>query len=159
MHPLAFGSSIPSANLDKFLDYSNKALAAIDFGSNRYDINFSRISEESDIENLILDIGSHKDLWAQGNSEPLIEITRIPITAFNVQIMGSKQDTVKIEYNGISYIQFRATELIEELQNSEGKTISVVGRANINEWGGRRKPQLFIENYEIYNIKGEKTDD
>ena len=27
--------------------------------------------------------------------------------------------------------------------------ITVVGRANINEWGGNITPQIFIEDYEI----------
>ena len=27
--------------------------------------------------------------------------------------------------------------------------VTVVGRANINEWGGNITPQIFIEDYEI----------
>jgi len=64
--------------------------------------------------------------------------------------MGSKKDTVKIEVNGICYMKFLAKDLIEELANHTGDfTMNVVGKPNVNHWGGRCIPQLFIEEIEI----------
>ena len=70
--------------------------------------------------------------------------------------MGANSDTLKIEYNGIAYMKFHAKDLIEELKNigNNNVTMTIVGRANLNNWMGRITPQLFIENYEIIIPKG-----
>ena len=48
-------------------------------------------------------------------------------------------------------MKFHAKDLISELDNTMGSIeLEVVGRANLNEWGGRITPQLFIDDYEIY---------
>ena len=45
---------------------------------------------------------------------------------------------------------FRLTELIEELSRTSGKlSITAAGKGNINEWGGRRSPQVLVEEIEI----------
>lgn len=64
--------------------------------------------------------------------------------------MGKNQDTVKIEKNGIAYMKFKAKDFIQELFsfNNEIK-LNVIGRANVNQWGGNTTPQIFIDDYEI----------
>ena len=149
-HANAFGVSIPDYKLREFHAYANEALRTIDFGENIYDVNFSRISTAADLSALVMELGKDKSLWGQNTPEPLVHITKIPAAANNITIMGKNKDTVKIEHNGISYIQFRAGDLIEELNNSFGPVeLEIVGKANINEWNGRYTPQIFIEDYEI----------
>jgi hypothetical protein len=64
--------------------------------------------------------------------------------------MGANKDTVRIDYCGMSYLKFRASDLIEEIQSrTEPFILEVVGRANLNEWCGRYTPQLFIDDYDI----------
>ena len=58
-------------------------------------------------------------------------------------------DTIKIEKNGISYIKFHAQDMIKDLENRGDISINLVGKANLNEWGGNITPQVFIEAYEI----------
>jgi hypothetical protein len=38
--------------------------------------------------------------------------------------------------------------MIEELRMYDKINLSVVGRANINEWMGKRSPQIMIEAYD-----------
>ena len=128
---------------------TNKELADIDFGENWYEVNFERIAADTDIEDLIMDISQHEELWGQGCPEPLIHIKDINITSKDVRIMGSKQDTVKIEKFGIAYMKFHAKDFIEELNRYESVKLEVVGRANLNEWMGNFTPQIFITNYQI----------
>lgn len=55
--------------------------------------------------------------------------------------MGKNQDTVKIIKNGIAYMKFFAKDFIEELKSYPNDIkLEVVGRANLNEWGGRVTP-------------------
>ena len=72
-----------------------------------------------------------------------------------INILGQNY-TIKFENNGITYIQFHAKQLIQELSEIEGANefkFNIVGHANINYWGGRCTPQLFIDAYEVENGK------
>lgn len=153
-HPGAFGCSISQKNLNDFFSYSNQELASIDFNENVYDINFERKANDKDLSDLILAIGSFEHVWGQGVPEPLIYITNIEVSVDDIKIMGKNKDTVRIDNNGISYIMFKANELIDELSALEGKvSFNIVGKANINEWMGRFSPQIKIESYEIVQEK------
>ena len=148
-HDNAAGCSIPNANLSNFHKWANEALIGINFGENCYDVNFDRIAADEDLADIIRDIGEHNSIWGQQNPEPLIHITDINITASDVQVMGKNKDTVKFEKFGIAYMKFHAKDLIEELTQHSDMKIEVVGRANLNEWGGRVTPQIFIEDIEV----------
>ena len=150
-HDNAAGAQIPDKNLAALHEYANKALAAIDFGENCYDVNFERIAADNDLEALIVDICSHGGIYGQNNSEPYIHITDINFTSADVQIMGKGADSVKIIKNGVAYVKFKATKLIEDLKKYKEIKMEVVGRANLNSWGGRVTPQIFIEDYEVSN--------
>ena len=149
-HDNACGIGILDKNLAAFHNYANKELANVDFGENWYEVNFERIAADQDIEQLIYNIAEHDDLWGQGNSEPLIHIKDINITKNDIRIMGKDNSTVKIEKFGIAYMKFHAKDMIEELSKYPGEIkLEVVGRANVNYWGGYATPQIFISNYQI----------
>ena len=152
-HDNAAGCSIPNSKLGQFHAWANEALADYDFGENCYDVNFERIAADHDLCDLIVDIGEHKGIWGQQNSEPYIYITDINFTSADVQVMGANKDTVKITKNGVAYMKFKATELIKEMKQYKEIKMEVVGRANLNEWGGRITPQIFIDDYEIKDNK------
>ena len=100
-------------------------------------------------------MASQNGIWGQGSPEPVVCVEEISCSPRDVRIMGSNQDTLKIEYNGMSYLKFRATDMINELKSYPADAqlkLSVVGRCNLNEWMGRKTPQLFIDDYEIKTI-------
>ena len=149
-HDNACGIGILDKNLSEFHEYANKKLANVDFGESWYEVNFERIAADQDIKDLICDIAAHEDIWGQHNNEPLIHIKDINITKSDIRIMGKNQDTVKIEKFGIAYMKFHAKDFIQELGQYNGDVkLEVVGRANLNEWGGYQTPQIFITNYQI----------
>ena len=148
-HDNACGIGILDKNLSSFHEYANTELANVDFGESWYEVNFERIAADQDIKDLICDIAVHEDIWGQGNPEPLIHIKDINITKSDVRIMGKNQDTVKIEKFGIAYMKFHAKDFIQELGQYDSVKLEVVGRANLNEWGGYQTPQIFITNYQI----------
>ena len=150
-HANAFGVSIPDNKLREFHQYANTVLAPIDFGENVYDVNFVRSATDADLGSLVMDLGEAKDIWGYGNGEPLVYVHDIVVGPSSTRVMGSNMDTLKIEYNGMAYIKFHAKDLIDELKQTGTCRLEIVGRANINEWGGRRTPQIFIDDYEISN--------
>lgn len=148
-HANAAGVGIAHYDLEKFLDYSNKKLKDVDFGENYYDVNFLRKGTDKDIGAIIEDLSEYDELWGQQNNQPLVCVTDIIIDSNAIRIMGANKDTVKIEYNGISYMKFHAKKFIEEIQNLNRFKLTVIGRANLNHWSGRVYPQIFIDDYEI----------
>ena len=153
-HANAFGVSIDDDKLRDFHNYANRELADYDFGENAYDVNFLRSANSNDLSKLVLDIGALSHIWGQGNKEPLIYIDPVEFNPRNIFVMGKNKDTVKITINGIDYIKFRATELIEKLQSAPSTCrIEMVCKANINEWMGQCKPQMIIEDCEINYIQ------
>lgn len=147
-HANAFGVSIPNSKLAQFHEIANEALKDIDFGENVYDVHFARTADAADLSELVMDIGKYSGIWGQNNPEPLIYIEGITIDG-NYRIMGSNADTIRIDYNGMSFLKFKAKEFISELQEKGPCTLNVICRANINEWCGRITPQLFVDDYEI----------
>lgn len=148
-HDGAAGFSIPKKNIDKLMEYSNNILADINFNEDYYDVNFVRFAADKDITDIILDLGSRPDIWGQNNKEPYIYVSDINLKKSDIQIIGARKDTVKFEKFGVVYIKFFAKDLIAELENYDEIKMEVVGKANLNEWGGRVTPQIMIENYEI----------
>lgn len=61
--------------------------------------------------------------------------------------MGSKGDTMKIEFNRMTYLFFKASDAIEEFHNTEGETIklNIAGRASLNHFRGNTTPQIIVD--------------
>lgn len=150
-HPLAFGCSISSYNLDKFFSYSNDSLKDVELGEKCYSVNFIRDAMDNDIDNLIRDVGEYGYIWSNQNDEPTLYIDNIILSTNEIQIIGTNRDTVKFIKNGITYIKFKANELISELSGMKNIIMKIVGRCNINEWNGIKNPQIIIDDYEIIN--------
>ena len=149
-HPNAAGYCLLANNYNSFIQYANEALKDIDFNNNCYEVQFVREGNAGDIEKIIYDIASHEDVWGTGLPEPLFYIKNLRVRPSDVRIMGKNQDTIKIVYNGVSYLKFHAKDMIEELSNYNDEfTLNIIGRGNVNEWMNTRSAQLFIESYEI----------
>jgi single-stranded-DNA-specific exonuclease len=150
-HPNAFGIGVKDEKLRSFHDYANHQLDEFDFNEDIYDVQFVRKANDRDIRDMVEDLEQYRNVWGQSCSEPLIYVSDINLTKDNIQVIGERKDTVKFEKNGVTYIQFFAKELIEELKRFEVIKIQIIGRCNLNEWMGRKTPQIIIENYEVEN--------
>ena len=149
-HPLAFGQSLKISNIDKLTSYANEKLANVNFNEGFYEADFVVSGNYSELSNLIVDLDNGKEFYGQGNKEPVIIIENITVPISKIQIIGKNSDTLKFEFNGITYVKFKASELIEQIKKKEGSlNIIVAGRANVNHWGGMSKPQILIDEIEF----------
>lgn len=148
-HANAAGASILDSNLRAFHEYANEALKDINFNEGMYDVNFIREPNASDLESLIYDLASNTNIYGQGNPEPLIFVPNIYLDNADYKVIGTNKDTVRFEKNGVIFIKFHASDLIEQLGKCNEIKISIVGKPNINEWMGNQSAQLFIEDYEV----------
>ena len=148
-HEGAHGISIANKKLSDFHAWANKELEDVDFGEGVYDVNFVRAAAEKDIEELVFDLGRYEDTWGQKNPEALIYVHDLNLTRNDWQVMGKNQDTLKITKFGVSYMKFFAKDLIAELEQYDEVKMNLVGKPNVNEWGGTQSAQIFIEAYEL----------
>ena len=123
--------------------------ANFNFNDESYEVNFERYSYSTDLEKLVYDICKYSEYYGQDNSEPLIAVKDIHISKQDIILMGKDKNTLKFEKQGISFIKFNADNMIEQLNDLDDITIELVGKANINYWGGRTTPQIFIEDFNI----------
>lgn len=54
-------------------------------------------------------------------------------------VIGNNKDTLRFEVNGVTYVKFKCKDLIDSLPSSGDIYINIVGRGNVNRWGGREK--------------------
>lgn len=150
-HANAAGFSLKNCNVSKLYDYANEKLKDVDFNEGYYEADFVVSGNYSDLTGLVTDIGSHSDLWGQQNKEPVIIVENITIPKSSIQKIGSKKDTVKFVFNDMIYMIFKAQDIIDQIDSFDGDMLNITcaGRANINKWGGRETPQIYIDEIEL----------
>lgn len=152
-HASAAGFGIKISNISKLYDYANEKLKDINFNEGFYEVDFIVNGNCSYLPNMIVDLDNGKYIYGQNCPEPVIAVNNITVDRNNIQIIGSNKDTLKITFNNIVYVKFKAQELIEELKQYQDKiSLTIVGRGNLNEWGGRVTPQIFIDDIEIKEL-------
>lgn len=153
-HPGAFGLSIPDKFLSKLHEISNKELSKIDFGDSVYDVDFIRKATDKDLKDIIFDVAPYEQVFGQQNPEAMIAITNLYVEPKDIKVIGKNKDTLRIEKNGITYIKFRAKDIIEELQSYKSPIeITLVGRMNINNWMGNETPQVLVVDLEVEDAR------
>ena len=151
-HAMAFGHSIPYNKIEAFTKYANEQLKDIDFSEGVYDVDFIINSQNIEILNdIIMELGGFTEIWGKSVEEPLIIIEDLLVKKADCSVCGSNNDTVRIQYNGVTYIAFKAKELIEQISDKEAFSITILGTPNINEWMGNQTPQIMIRDFEIAN--------
>lgn len=150
-HDNAFGISIQNGKLNELHKIANNDLKNINFGINIYDVDFVRRANDIDLDKIIIDLSKYEKVWGQKNPEALILVKDIFIKKEDIQVIGKNKNTLKFEKNGITYIKFFATDIINSLKNYDEMRINLIGKANLNEWAGKQTPQLFIEDLEVFN--------
>lgn len=154
-HANAHGIAIEDEKVEPFIKYANEKLADFNFYENTYSVDFILNANNPQFEKSILEIGVLNNLWGQGVEEPLIAIENLRISNKDIQIIGKTSDTIKINVGNVTFIKFKDKDFGDELLKYSFVDITIVGKANINEWNGRVTPQIFIVDY---NIKGNNFD-
>ena len=149
-HGNAAGFSIKQSNVDKLTAYANEKLKDINFNEGYYEADFVVQGNCSYLADMITDLERGRSLWGQQNDEPIIIVKDITLDVKDIQAIGSYKDTLKFTFNGITYVKFKAKALLDELFLKSGKiNITIAGRGNINNWGGKLTPQILLDEMEI----------
>ena len=145
-HDNSAGWGAKENNIDSLLEYANTNLNKESFSSS-YLVDYIFKSGEKELIPVGMKIASHPELFGNGIDEVKVVITDIPLS--NVLIMGTDKSSIKINSNSIDYVRFKDLDFIEKVMNNRQKKISVYGRLNLNNWGGHKSLQIFIDDYDF----------
>lgn len=149
-HPLAFGHAIKEENIENFINYANNKLKDVDLSEGVYEIDFVVDKSNREIlSKLILELNQDITIFGKGCEEPLIAVEDLEINQDNISICGSNQDTIRIQKDEVTYIKFKSKDLIEELNNMNNITMTIIGTPNLNNWMGNISPQIIIKDYNL----------
>lgn len=153
-HQSAAGIGIAYNNLDKFIKYSNRKLKNIDLGETSYfaDFYFS-LNNFDDLSKACIELDPISSIYGKGIEEPKIIVDRILFNSNDIMIMGKDNSSIKLTKNGISFVKFKDKKFIEEISKYKYPCVSIYGKFNLNEFAGKKTPQVIIEEYEITNGK------
>lgn len=144
-HDNAAGWGLNGDKLNALLNYANSHLKAEDF-ENCYIVDY--VLDGSDYNDELLgSLAAHPEYFGNHIEEPMIVVKNIPL--MSIMAMGANKDSMKISYNGIDYVRFKDDNFVEEVMNNRTKKLTVYGRANLNEWMGKKSVQVFITDYEL----------
>lgn len=149
-HKNAAGYSIPYNRISDLISYANTTIS--DQGlENIYDVDYIFNANEN-FTQLGFELAAAEDFWGNEIKEPTVIVEDIPLSS--VMVMGEKRDTTKISYGGLNYIRFKDTDFAQLTSHTtNGSTITIYGKFNINVYAGRKYLQIFIDDYEIKDSK------
>lgn len=147
-HDNAFGISIPDDKFNDLIEYSNDKLKDADF-TPKYSVDKIYKANNVDLTE-ILSIASYENLWGQCVDEPLVAFEGVTVQGSDIELLGKKMDTLKINLGSLSFIKFGVSQ--EEydalLPVAGGRTtINFVGTCARNDYNDL--PQIKIVDYEV----------
>lgn len=149
-HSNACGFSIQHSRISQLINYANTTIS--DQGlENVYDVDYIFNANEN-FTQLGFELAAAEDFWGNEIKEPTVVVEDIPLSS--VMVMGEKRDTTKISYGGLNYIRFKDTDFAQLTSHiTNGSTITIYGKFNINVYAGRKYLQIFIDDYDIKDSK------
>lgn len=144
-HSQAAGAGIADARVESFIEDTNKELAQIDFSEMSYPVDYI-ITDNENLSRAVMDVGQ-AGIWGQRVEEPLFAADNLTVKKSEVTLM--KNDSMKFTHNDIVYTIFKNPQACTDFTANEIMSVSLVGRANVNEWCGKISAQIFVSDYEI----------
>lgn len=153
-HYMAAGMSLPVEQLipfhDRLSQVAKEVLVDDDY------IPLTKIDDELTIDQIdltMLDQISLLEPYGMGNSTPSFLIRDTTIS--RIQTMGTEKNHLKLTLQMgqamIDVVAFRQAELAEELVPYN--KLQVVGELQINEWNGKRSPQVLLKDLAVHEVQ------
>lgn len=150
-HANAFGVFRPLDNIEKLRRYSDEHLQASIFDNDTIAVDywFKPQSGATTLDTNRLHVfAAASGLYGNSIPQPEFAFT-FPYTSNDYQVRGKSQDSVKIHYEGVDFVDFKNAALIEDLDKCSGGIITLVGRPQLNVWQGRESIQVRIDYIEV----------
>lgn len=113
-------------------------------------------SDFNELKKDIFKVSEYNGEWTNGFEQPLFSIELKTISPEKISLIGKTKNTVRISSNDVTFIKFKEeSSKIEELIKDCYKDITIIGTFDVNEWNGRKFPQVKIVDYIVKNLEEE----
>lgn len=156
-HPNAAGCQIDPNKLIEANERLNVKLKEVIVDADSYDVDF--VVPIKNLEStLISEIDKFSNEWGHKVDEPLLAIKDVEVDSNEIYLNGKTSKSIKFICNGIEFIKFFSNEEEWETLKGTGNRIKleVVGKCSINEYMGKKKPQIVVEAYNAAEVKKKK---
>lgn len=151
-HENAAGVHIAKDKVPEAIAVTNKLLQDVDV-KKFYLVDFILDYRQLTLS-VIRDMYSMRRVWCQGVPEPLFFVRNITVPRQQCATMGKTGTTWKYtdQDTYIEYVCFKGGKMADwinaDLYNTGSKTINIVCKLGMNQYGSRVTPQVIIEAYE-----------
>ena len=149
-HSMAAGLSMHPNKINELEDFLNEKLKNLNDNTSIEEISLLADAEISS-SGINLDVYDNIEKlgpFGSDNTEPTFIVKSAQLASVKVLSGEHLKCLIKNQDgNFIEAMAFRSVKsaLGEEIQKNKGKIVSLLGKIKVNEWGGRRVPQFFIE--------------
>ena len=155
-HQGAFGCFVEPHNIEALVRYADENINTATFNDLVYEVDYWFYNNETVDTNMLMEFAKHNNLWGNSIPQPKFAIDA-DIRASQVMLMGQNKDSVRIKIDGVDCVIFKDADLAARLSNFDECHVTIVGRAQLNEWGGHTSVQLIIDDIDIQEIIKTKT--
>lgn len=152
-HSNAFGVEINDNKFELLKKYIEESFPESSNSLNETEVDL--LLEEKNIDTeIITQIANYRDEWGSNIKEPLLGFKDVPVKISEVYLNGSKRKTLKFSYSGLDFIKpyFKESDFERDFAEGETAYLDIVGKCKINEWKGKKTPQIEIKDYEVKNL-------
>lgn len=151
-HDMAHGVAIKEKNLEKVIEYANETLKNVEFDVEDVEVDFAFTNGNINVP-MLRDFGGAVHLYGNGIPQPKFGF-EVNVAETSVRFVGKKENTLSFNVGGVDFIKFGAEKIIQKMKENPSTLykFTVVGRAQINEWGGKKKPQIMIDEIDVESI-------
>lgn len=151
-HDMAHGVAIKDQNVPKVIEYANEVLKDIEFDVEDVEVDFAFSNSNMNVT-MLKDFGGVVHLYGNGIPQPKFGF-QLKVADSSIRIIGKKENTLAFTVGGVDFIKFGADKIIQKMKESPSTlfNFTAVGRAQINEWGGKKTPQIMIDEIDVESI-------
>lgn len=148
-HANAFGAFLLPDQIDSIRTYFDNLFPNTVFDDTVYEVDYWFKTSESLDMNMLNLFAEQEFLWGNSIPQPKFAFS-ISINKDDLFIMGKDKSSLKINANGLSFVSLKNVKLIEELTSKSNPiNLTIVGRPQMNEWGGKKSIQIMIDDVNI----------
>lgn len=151
-HNMAHGVAIKAANIPLVIDYMNDVLSNISFDIDEMEVDYAFLNGSINPQ-MLTEFGGAMHLYGNGIPQPKFGF-ELNLASSAIRFVGKKQNTLSFNVGGVGFVKFGAEEIIAKMQENPSTMykFTLVGRAQINEWQGKKTPQIMVDEIDVEPI-------
>ncbi len=146
-HQSAFGCFLKPDQVQSIRDYANSHLSMSSFES-VYQVDYWFDGSHPVDYDMLMAFAKYGHLWGSAIPQPKFAFSG-RYTQKDIFVMGKDKSSLKINGGEIDFVAFKAREIIDKIAEQPEGTYLIVGRPQLNDYGGMTSVQIMIDDIEI----------